>query len=265
MDRVPNRPDYLGGVLVGHRALVDRALRRRRRVDPGHRGLEIGEPELPSRLAARHDPAGSVGSRVVPIGIAEAGAQDASVPHVEGYDDLLSEVGLDRPLADDAVVYVDVIVDAFVVVELVIVVEPEESPEDLVHDALPVVVREFLAEQHVVEVVIHILPLEPAEILRDGLRRPLGPVALEEGLYLPLPSLGLQPLDLRSHERLVRRFDKVVYCFRLVYFGDLLAEVPRACVDDEVFISRFVLVDLDEVVAAAQRAERAADPVEVPQ
>ena len=75
-----------------------------------------------------------MGSRTVPVLIALAHTDQASVPHIDGNEQLFSGLGGHSAFAQDHGIGVDVVVDGS---ELLLHMELH-APDDLVHHGLPV-------------------------------------------------------------------------------------------------------------------------------
>lgn len=160
----------------------------------------------------------AVWSALVPVVVAEAFADERTISHVEGNQQPLALARRDRALAQYHVVEVDVVVDGR---EELLLVELQRVQNALL-DYLPVERGEALHQRHVLKVCVAVGAGQVREL--EGYLRLLPAADVRIGLVL-------------------------------IVLRDLQAEVAAAGVDDEVEVLLVVAVDLDEVVAAAERAE----------
>ena len=116
------------------------------------------------------------------------------------------------------------------------------------------------------QIVLKVAAIEVGEIGGD-LRR----LCLERAVQLhdsPL-QLTAPPLLLVATDKLVTRAEQLVLTVRevdgdvLVVFGNLLAEIAAARVDDKVVRAVRAAVNLDEVIAAAERAKAACNALRI--
>ena len=133
-------------------------------------------------------------------------------------------------------------------------------------DDLAVSPREVLADLDVVQIVFEVAAVEKGEVggnLRLLCLKPTVQI-LECLLQFAAP-----PLRLVAADEFVTRTEQFVLAVRevngdvLVVFGDLLAEIAAAGVDDEVVRAVRAAVNLDEVIAAAERAKAACDALRI--
>ena len=199
---------------------------------------------------------------VVPLGIAAADGENAAVAHVDRDEDVLALMSGDSALAKDHFLRVDVVVHRM---ERRAGRDAEMREHDF-GDLLAVQLGEALADRNVVQVVVEVLAEEEGDVGRDGhLRRAEVPMQLlDRFLQLGAPPFRLVTADhlvaCRKERRLaVREIDGE----RLIDFGDLRAETAAARVNDEVVRTIRSAVDLDEMVAAAERAECLGDTLDV--
>ena len=119
--------------------------------------------------------------------------------------------------------------------------------------------RKILTDTHIVKIHLPILPRQIAKVRRDigVLCRKPAVKLLYRRLYLRLSSCRL---ILRDNPRLlcVQNVLSAVKLNRklLIVLRNLLSEISRACVDNEILVPVVVNVHLDKVVAASQRAYR---------
>lgn len=151
--------DVLDG-LVGARRLVDGALVHRGRIDALHGGPIFAQVERFPRLATRHDAARAVGRRVVPRLVAAPFRDDGAVAHVKRNEHGLSRVRGDGALAKNHLIHVDVVVDGM---ELRRGVKPR-SRQNLHQHAHAVAGGEALTDINIVQVVVHVAAVEPAQV-----------------------------------------------------------------------------------------------------
>ena len=168
----------------------------------------------------------------------------------------------DCALAENPLLHVDVVVDG---VECLSCGEPRPFEEDT-RDDLAIPPCEVLADLDVVQVVLEVAAVEKGEI--GGNLRLL---CLESTVQILecLLQFAAPPLRLIAADEFVTRTEQFVLSVRevdgdvLIVFGDLFAEVAAARVDDEVVRAVRAAVDLDEVIAAAERAKAACDALRV--
>lgn len=212
------RVDYGLWILIRHGAFVEGVGADGGGEDAIHALFEIGEGEAVLRLRAAEEPSRAVGSALVPVIVAEPCADECPVAHVERDQQALTLTRRDRALSQDHVLHVDIVVDGREEIRLVQL----QRVQYALLDDLAVERGEALHERHVVKVAVPVLPCEIGELKGDP---------------------GLLPAaDIRV--RLV-----------LIVFRDLQAEIAAACVDDKIEVLLVVAVDLDEMVASAERAE----------
>ena len=199
---------------------------------------------------------------VVPLGIAAADGEDAAVAHVDRDEDALALVSGDRTLSEDHFFRVDVVVHRMERFAR----RDADVLKQFLGDFLAVQSCEALADLDVVQIVIEIFAEEEGEVGRHGhLLRAKVPMQFLDGLLqLSAPPFRLVAADhlvsCRKERRLaVREVDGE----GLIDFGDLRAEAAAARVNDEVVRAVGAAVDLDEVVAAAERAEALGDALDV--
>ena len=199
---------------------------------------------------------------IVPLGIAPADGEDAAVAHVDRDEDALALVSGDSALAKDHFLRVDVVVHRM---ERRAGRDAEMREHDL-GDLLAVQLGEALADRNVVQVVVEVLAEEEGEVGRDGhLRRTKVPMQfLDRFLQLDAASFRLVAADHLVSCRKERRLSvREVDGEGLIDFGDLRAEAAAARVNDEIVRAIGAAVDLDEMVAAAERAETLGDSLDV--
>ena len=198
--------------------------------------------------------------REVPFGIALADGEDAAVPHVDGDQDLFALVGCDGSLAQDHLLRVDIVVDGM---EALDPGQTGSLQQDLRHE-LTAPAGKGLADLHVMEVILQILAVHEAQVLGDGriTRFPLE--SLERCLdLLPAPgSLVLRDQGV-TPGKVFLLAPVQIDGQALVVFRHLLAQVAGAGVDHETAGAVRGAVDLDEVVAAAQGAQAAFQPLRI--
>ena len=193
---------------------------------------------------------------MVPLGIAAADGEDAAVTHVDRDEDALALVSGDRALSKDHFFRVDVVVHRMERFAR----RDADVLKQFLGDLFAVQSCEALAELDVVQIVIEILTEEKCKVGRHGhlLRAEVSMQFLDGLLQLGATSFRLVAADhlvsCRKERRLaVREVDGE----RLIDFGDLRAETAAARVNDEVVRAVGTAVDLDEVIAAAERAKAA--------
>ena len=158
--------------------------------------------------------------------------------------------------------HVDVVVDGL---ECLACREPRPFEENTCDD-LAVSPCEVLADLDVVQVVREVAAVEEGEV--GGNLRLL---CLESTVQLLecLLQFAAPPLRLVAADEFVTRTEQFVLTVRevncdvLVVFGDLLAEIAAAGVDDEVVRAVRAAVNLDEVIAAAECAKAACDALRI--
>lgn len=103
--------DDLLHALIGHGRLVQRVGHNTGGVDTLHFLLELLHGQsIEGRLAA-HQPAGAMRCGAIPILVALADADQATVTHVDGDQQLLAGLGGDRALTQDHGVRINIVVD----------------------------------------------------------------------------------------------------------------------------------------------------------
>ena len=195
---------------------------------------------------------------VVPVRLAAPDGENAAVAHVDRDEDALTLVRCDCSLTENALLGVNVVVYG---VERLARHKPRALQENA-RDDLAVSPREVLTDLDVVQVVLKVAAEKEREVGGNFRRLCLKRAVqiLERLLQLAAPSLRLIPAD-----ELVTRTEQFVLAVReidgdiLIVFSDLLAEVTAARVNDEIVRAVGATVDLDEVIAAAERAEAACD------
>ena len=212
--------------------------------------------------AAGQDTTGAVWGREVPVGVSPAACQDGPIAHVDGDEHELALVCGYGSLAQDHLARVYVVVDG---VEGLTSLQAGQA-EDLVGHDLSVAPREGLADLDVMHVGVKVCPIEPAEV-GHYVGLPLRPVQLLEcGLDLLAAPRRLVLGDERVALGEVLLLSLVqVHRETLVVLGHLLAQVATARVNDQVVCPVGRGIYLDEVVAAAERANGPPDALRVPE
>ena len=113
---------------------------------------------------------------------------------------------------------------------------------------------------HIVDVILKQLPFHIGEIFGDAFHA-LAVQLFERRADLPLPSRGAVLGDQRV-DPLLRAAAQGKLSLLLIVRADLRAEIAAAGVDNKIQRAVLGAVDLDEVVAAAERADAAPRPVE---
>ena len=105
-----------------------------------------------------------MGRGAVPFLVAQAGTQQAAVAHIDGDEQLFTIPGGHGALAQDAVLQIDIVVDGC---KLFLGME-SHALENHIHHSLPVQVREFLCDAHIMEVGVHQVPLHIGKGVGNG-------------------------------------------------------------------------------------------------
>ena len=257
---IRRRADLVENVLhalVGHGALVQGGLAHRGGVDPRHLLFERRHRKGLPGVRPAHQAARPVGGGEVPVRIALPHAEQAPVPHIDGDEQPLPRFGGDGALPQDPGVGVDVVVDRGKLLHHV-----ELHPlDDHVHHGLPVEHGEALDDPHVVDVLRKQVPGHIGQGLGDaGLPGVFQPLDLLGNLLLP--AFRLHPGDERLDGGVVGAVERLVPRL-LVVAGHLHPQAAAAGVNHQVEVSVVVPVHLDEVVAAAQRADAPFRPEQI--
>src|SRR5882724_6956442 len=214
--------------LVGAGDLVEHA-RILAALDALGLGFQVLDREAPPGFAPAHPPAGSVRGALEALRVPQSADDVAAGPHAAGNDAQVPLAGADGPLAGDQ----DLLAEMRLLRDVVVMAEdglrelhlgaelPDHRSVQVEH-RLPVLHRVPLRPEEVAPVLVHL----PGAGEKDG-QVPIGQVLVVRQL--------LRPLDVDLCQR--------------------LADVPAAGVEHHPDALVRVQTQLDEVVAAAQRAE----------
>ena len=187
-----------------------------------------------------------MGSRAVPVGIAQSPAQQAPVPHIHGDEEDLVLLCRNSALAQDHRLGVDIVVHGG---ELFFGVPVHPLDDDIGH-GLAVLPGKFLHDRHIMEVLLKELALAVGKMCRDvGL---LG-ISAPADLLFDLPASAL-----RAHigNELPDAFRIAVVeaavGLLLVIAGHLHPQMAGSGVDDQAEPAVRAAFHFDEVVAAAE-------------
>ena len=127
LNRIPDILNDTLDPLVGKRAFVQSALVNRGGIDPLHRLSIVLHRDGLLSLSSGEDSSSTVRCGIVPVAVSLTDADESAIPHVDGDDELLALVGRDSPLAEDAMLYINVVVDAL----KLLLYSPAHMPNDL--------------------------------------------------------------------------------------------------------------------------------------
>ena len=249
--------DDLLHALIGHGRLVQRVGHNTGGVDTLHFLLELLHGQsIEGRLAA-HQPAGAMRCGAIPILVALAAADQATVTHVDGDQQLLAGLGGDRALTQDHGVRINIVVDGGEGLHR----REAHASHDNIHHGLAVEHGELLCQLHIVDIVLEQLTLHIGQIFGD-IQLVLLLERLDGLLDLLEPALGLQLVN-GGLNLILGAAPKGTPTLILVVLSHLGAQMTAARVDHQEQPAILCAIHLNEVVAATQRADAAHGPVEI--
>ena len=242
--------DGLDG-FVGHGALIEGGLVGGGGVDAGHGLAEGLDGEDAFCLCAARQAAGAVGRGLIPVVIALADTNQTAIAHIDGNQEAFAGPGGDGAFAQNPGLEINIVMDGG---EAVFHIQAQAFNQGVDH-GVAIELGEALHQAHVVQVVLEV----GTGNIGQGLRNQVlvfGAEVRDERLdFLPAPG-GFELGD-GGIKRLTAFLGEVAPGECLVILGDFEPRVATAGVDDEIEVAVIVAVDLDEVVAAAERADAA--------
>lgn len=254
---VGSRSDVLYDLLhalVSHRGLVEGIGDNAGGVDTCHLCLILshGQPLEGGRTG--HQASGTVRCRAVPILVALANADQGTVTHIDGNQELLACLSRNSALAEHHFIHIDVVVNGLESLQG----GPAATVQNDLSHLRTISLCELPADIHIVEVVLHKGTVKKAKVTRE--RRCLSlkiPVQrLQRCLDLGASALLLVGADdLLSLAEIILLAYIQIHSQLLIKLGNLCTEITASGVDHQVLATIGILVDLDKVITAAERAQ----------
>ena len=163
-----------------------------------------------------------MGRRAVPLLVAFADADQTAVAHIDRDQELFSGLGGNRPLAEDHLFRIDVVVDGREFLDL----RQTHAAQDHVGDRLAVERGKALRDVHIVDVILKQFPFHIGEIFGDAFHA-LAVQLFERRADLPLPSRGAVLGD-QCVDPLLRAAAQGKLSLLLIVRADLRAEIAAA-------------------------------------